>query len=587
MSNKPFVTRATGVCVNTTEALKATFGTLYLMTNLHSRILDMWKECSRIVVDRFQLETPPNPTSIRRIDKQDSLRPGGSYSIEENVLLITDEIVAGRIPLRGVVFRECLFSSLPNSLCQEAKRDLSYEFSRQSLGKMDRDNWISEWKKLPSKRVQANLMYSSLGLMTWIHTLGGNNELDLLVHEFECMFRYGKSLDFQQYVEYMMQRVQNIMVPLSDAEVKIIDSLMKNRDASYLQVSEISGLSKSWVCTRINHLKRKYVLKEHTVVPFSTIGIKTFHVLLSGPSWSDMSSLLKDCPFLYESRAILNGPWQSMVRLAVPDNHENIQSLKQMRSILESTGIACDISETHSVGVSNSFYHYNAKLRNWKIPWVAMQGWGHRIKEESIDHLIEPIDYPARTTDHYIDSLDIKIMDIIRLGMTSTKILRKELAVGQNKLLLRLKKLKAEGLIRRDWGVYNIGLVERVALRATDKRTASLLDAWSRELPRVYLRYEKNRHLLMVVELPLGGATKMMDTLRILKWPVTISPLSSAIWGHWQFPGQFWDVERQRWRAQGASEGTWLSSLSEECELLVSRQTESEYEFSTSPRTRR
>jgi DNA-binding Lrp family transcriptional regulator len=539
-----------------------------------------------MVVDRFQLEPPLNPTLIRRINKQDSLRIGGSYSIEDKEFLVTDEVVAGKIPLRGVVYRECLFNALPNNLCQEAKRDLSSEFARQSLGKTDRNKWISEWKKLPTRRVQANLAYNSLSLMRWIHTLGGNNELDLLIHEFECMFRYGMSLDFQQYVEYIMERVQNIMVSLSDAEVKIIDALMKNRNASYLQVSEITGLSKSWVCTRINQLKRKYVLKEHTTVPFSAIGIKTLHVLLSGPSWSNTSALLKDCPFLYESRAILNGPWQSMLRLAVPDNHENIQSLSQMKSILDSAGVACDISETHSVGLSNSFYHYNAKLKNWKIPWVAMQGWGHRIKEESIDQLIEPIDYPAQTTDHYIDSLDIKIMDIIRHGMTSTRILRKELAVGQNKLLLRLKKLKAEGLIRRDWGVYNIGLVERVALRATDKRTASLLDAWSRELPRVYLRYEKNRHLLMVVELPLGGATKMMDTLRILKWPVTISPLSSAIWGHWQFPGHFWDVERQRWRAQGERVSTWLSSLSEECERLVSKETESEFEFSTSPRTR-
>lgn len=206
-----------------------------------------------------------------------------------------------------------------------------------------------------------------------------------------------------------------------------------------------------------------------------------------------------------------------------------------------------------------------------------MQGWGHRIKEESIDQLIEHIDYPAKTTDHYIDSLDIRILELIRHGRISTRALRKELAIGQNRLLSRLKKLKREGLIRRDWGVFNIGLVERVALRATDRRTASLLDAWSRELPRVFLRYEKNRNLLMIVELPLGGSTKMMDTLRELKWPVTISPLSSAIWGHWQFPKQYWDVEHQRWMAQRKELDIWLNSLREECENLVSKEIETEF----------
>ncbi len=552
------------------------------MIDLTSEILDMWYECSKIIVDRFQLETPPQPNLIKKINKLDSLRIGGSYIVEDRELQVTDEVLKGEIPIRGLVFRECLISSLPNNLCIEAKRDLAFEYSRQLLKKVDRNKWISAWKYVPSQRIQANLVYNSFELMTWMNTLGGNDELDLLIHEFVCMFRYGKSLDFQQYVEYMMHKIQNIVVKLSQTEVKIIDVLMKNREAMYYQVAEITGLSESWVSTKINYLKRKYVLMEHTSVPFSTIGIKTFHVLLAGPSWSDLTALLTKCPFLYELRAILNGPWHYMARFAVPDNSENIRSIKQMVSILESFGIASDISETFSVGVSNSFYHYNAKTHSWEIPWIAMQGWGHRIKEESIDQLIENIDYPARTTDCYLDSFDINILDSVQQGLTSTRGLRKELSIGQNKLLKHLKKLKTEGLIRRDWGIFNIGLVERLALRATDARTASLLDAWSRELPRVFLRYEQNRHLLMIVELPLGGSTRMMDTLRLLKWPVTISPLSSAIWGHWQLPKPFWDVEHQRWRAQRDDVEFWLSVLREECKNIVTKTIDSEPEFTTS-----
>ncbi|MFW9869166.1 MAG: hypothetical protein ACFFFO_06285 [Candidatus Thorarchaeota archaeon] len=554
------------------------------MTDLTSEILSIWQECSSIVADRFNLGTPAHPKSIRTISKLDGLYMGGSYVVSDREFQITEEVVVGDIPLRGLIFRECLFNSLPNNLCSEAKRDLAFEFSRQSLKKGDRNRWTSLWRTIPSLRIQPNLVYNSLELMTWIHTLGGNDELDSIIHEFVCMFRYGKFLDFQQYVEYMMQRVQSIVVTLNQAEVKILDVLMKNRDASYKQVAEISGLSESWVCTKINYLKRKYVLVEHTTVPFSTVGIKTFHVLLAGPSWSNPDKLLTKCPFLYEIRAILNGPWHSMARLAVPDNSENVRFLKQMINILENYGLACDVSETFSVGVSNSFYHYNAKIRNWEIPWIAMQGWGHRIKEESIDQLVERIDYPARTTDYYLDSLDIRILDLVRQGFTSTRAIRKELAVGQNKLVNRLKKLRTEGLIRRDWSVMNIGLVERVALRATDERTANLLDVWSRELPRVFLRYEKIRNLLMIVELPLGGSTKMMDTLRLLKWPVTISPLSSAIWGHWEFPRQFWDVEHQRWMAQKEDLRTWLEFLRKECEEMVSKELESQSEFVTSPK---
>ena len=560
--------------------------TLYAMKDLTSEILDIWQECSKIVADRLKLEAPPQPKSIKRISKDGSFQIGGSYLVEKKELQVTDDVLEGKIPLKGLVFRECLFHSLPNNICSEAKRDLSFEYSRQSLTRTDRNTWISAWKTIPSQRIQANLVYNSFELMTWIHTLGGNDELDLLIHEFICMFRYGKSLNLHQYVDYMMQRAQNIIVALSHAEVKIVDVLMKNSDASYQQVADITGLSESWVCTKINQLKRKYVLIERVTVPFSAIGLKTYHILLAGPSWSDTTVLLTKCPFLYEIRAILNGPWHSIARLAVPDNSKNIQSLKQMVSILDNYGIACDVSETFSVGVSNSFYHYNAQIRSWEIPWTAMQGWGHRIKEESIDQLIEHIDYPARTTDHYLDSIDIQILDLVRQGQTSTRVLRRVLSIGQNKLLRKLKKLRREGLIRREWAVYNIGLVERVALRATDSKTSSLLDAWSRELPRVFLRYERNRHLLMIAELPSGGSTKMMDTLRLLKWPVTISPLSSAIWGHWQFPSQFWDIENQRWQSQKDDVEVWLRVLKEECENMVSETIDSESEFAKSMKPR-
>ncbi len=556
------------------------------MTNLTSQVSELWHECSKMISDRFGLDVTPNPQSITVIDTSDILRFGGHYFDENRELQITHEVVDGKIPLKGVVFRECLINSLPQDLCPEAKRDLASEFTRQSLKKADKRKWMTAWKSVPSLRIRANLVYNSFELMTWIDALGGNSELDSLFHEFVCMFRYGKSLDFEEYVEYMTKRVQNIVVGLSPAEVKIVDALMKNRFASYHQVAEITGLSEPWICTRINHLKRKYVLMELTAVPFSKIGIRTFHVLLSGPSWSDPTKLITKCPFLYDVRSILNGPWQSMARLTVPDNPENTRSLKQMTSILSDSGIACDVAETFSVGVSNSFYHYNGKTRSWEIPWVAMEGWGHRIKEESIDQIVERIDYPASTTDHYLDSLDMRILESVRQGLVSTRILRKELSVGQTKLLKRLKKLKSEGLIRKDWAVYNIGLVERVALRATDRRTSSLLDAWSRELPRTFLRFEKNRNLLMIVELPIGGSTKLMDTLRLLKWPITISPLSSGIWGHWKFPRSFWDIEHQRWQPQKDEISSWLSTLVEECENLAVEAGSSQSDSLTSLKSR-
>ncbi len=536
------------------------------MSKLLFRSTEFWRLCSKTINDHFGVEAVPAPKRVTIIEPIHAVRFGGQYQVGTAELQVTQKVVENDIPLEGIIYRECLYHALPTDFCDEAKRDIASCFARVLLGKNDRERWIASWKKLPTQRIRANLVYESFKMMDWMYKLGGYNELVTLVHEFESMDRYGKKLTFIEYFEYMIRRTQDIIVGLSQTEVKIIDALQKDADISYRQISESAGLSESWISTTTNRLKNRYVLVELTTTPFSKIGIRTFHVLLAAPSWDDPARFIKDCPFLYDIQPVLSGPWQVISRLAVPDNITNIKALNQMISIFQRNGISVDVSETRSVGVTNSFYHYNTKSRQWDIPWVALESWGYRIQSESLHQIIEQIDYPTKTTDHYLDPIDMRILELAHQGIVSTRVVRRELSIGQNKLSNRIKKLREEELIRKTWAVYNIGLVERVALRATDKTTSSMLDAWSRELPRGYLRYEENRNLLLMVELPLGGSTKLMDVLRKLKWPVTISPIGSGVWGQWEFPKRFWDVDKQSWTSPRSELATWLNKLVIECE---------------------
>lgn len=539
------------------------------MIDIDSQVTLLWQDCSRLVEQRFGLESHSAPQSVEVIDEHNTKRIGGYLNPKSKKLLIHSDTLQGLIPLVGVVYRECFFDSLPSEICDEAKHDLASELVRQTLKKVDRDKWVKQWQTLPTQKVRGDLVHTSYKAMEWIISLGGPNELDSLVHEFVSLARYGKSLDFDEYVEYLNLRTRNIVVELGHSDVKIVDTLLKDALATYRQVAKITGLSDSWVSTRINRLKRKYVLMNFVTAPFSRIGIRTFYIMLAGPSWSDPSKLLTGCPYLYDVRSILNGPWQVIARFAVPDCIENVRALDQMSSILNSNGIAVDVAETYSVGISNSFYHYNPANKRWEIPWVAMKGWGHRITNESLFQLVDRIDLPTKTTDAYLDDLDMSIIALIQDGTTSTRALRNELSIGQTKLSIHLKKLRTEGLIRNIWSVQNIGLVERVAIRATDRKMADILDTWSRELPRTYLRYEENRNLLMMTDLPAGGSTKLMDTIHSLKWPVTVSPLSGGTWGHWQFPEHLWDVEHQSWLAPRDEIVAWLKMLVEESESLT------------------
>ena len=537
-----------------------------VMSALGSRASIYWEMSSKCIRDNFAVEPPPVPKDVQIINSKESIRFGGQYSPDSELLQVTREVIDNEIPLEGIIHRECLFHSLPSDLCDEARHDIASCFSHTQLNKADRGKWINRWMRLPSRRIRANLEYNSFETMDWMFKLGGFEELVKLIHEFESMSRYGKRLEFEEYFEYMIRRTQDIVVGLSQTEVKIVDALQKDSDILYRQISKDTGLSESWISTKINRLKERYVLVELATAPFSRIGIRTFYVLLSAPSWDDPTRLIKNCPFLYNIEPILNGPWQVIARLAIPDNPDNTKAIDQVVSILHRNGIAVDVSETYSVGITNSFYHYNTKTRQWDIPWVAMEGWGHRIQAESLQDLVDRIDHPAITTNHYLDSIDMRILDLIHQGTASTRLLRKKLSINQSKLTTHVRRLKSEELIRKTWAVYNIGLVERVALRATDRITASMLDAWSRELPRGYLRYEENRSLLMMTELPLGGSSRLMDVLRNLKWPVSASVIGSGVWGQWVFPTHLWDVNRQRWNSPKSEINSWLNELIINCE---------------------
>lgn len=536
------------------------------MSRLQSISNEFWKASSKTILSHFGLQSRLEPKRVRVIDSTQQLRFGGQYDIESAELQITQEVIDDEISLEGLIQRECLFHALPSELCYEARRDIATCFAYALLGKHARERWIIHWKMIPSHRIRANLVYNSFETMDWMYKLGGYDELAIMIHEIESMNRYGKHFVFEEYVEYMTRRTQDIVVGLSQTDIKILDALRNNPEVSYREISKTTGLSESWVSTKINDLKNRYVLVELTTTPFSKIGIRTFHVLLSSSAMDDPTRFIKECPFLYDIRPILSGPWQVLSRLAVPDNVENIKALDQMISILQRNGIGVDVSETYSAGVTGSFYHYNTKSYQWDIPWIAMESWGYRIQSESLHELIERIDIPTNTTDYFLDHLDMRILEQIHQGITSTRSLRSKLSIGQNKLTKRVRTLQNQELIRTTWTVYNIGLVERVALRTTDKLTSEMLDAWVRELPRSYLRFEDNRNLLLVTELPSGGLTKLMDVLRKLKWPVTIAPIGSGVWGQWEFPKQLWDIDRQRWNSPVIKIRDWLNELVIECD---------------------
>ena len=122
--------------------------------------------------------------------------------------------------------------------------------------------------------------------MDWMYRLGGYNELVALIHEIESMDRYGKNLTFEEYVEYMIRRTQDITVGLSQTEVKIIDALQKDATISYRQISESTGLSESWISNTINRLKAALEARQPASIELCALLHKNIAVDLTlEPRW--------------------------------------------------------------------------------------------------------------------------------------------------------------------------------------------------------------------------------------------------------------------------------------------------------------
>ncbi len=535
---------------------------------MNNEVLSIWKEASRVIDNRFHYQVNIVPRKIKIISDSETLRFGGYLDETSPTLYITENTNINLIPLAGVIYRECLFHSLPSNICDKAKYDVSCEFARQSLLRGEKQKWEEVWKIEEKIRVWQNLTYTSYATMNWMVSLGGDGELDTLLHEFSSMEKYGRKLDFISYVEYMQKRTQNIDVELNPTEMKVIDALLKTNTTTLSEIADELNLSNAWISTLVNRLQKRYILIKTTNTPFSKIGIRSIDVLVESEPDDDPSRYFAHCPFLFRIQNILNGPGQVLTRLSVPDNHDSVHSIEKMANILRSNGIKVDIAETHSAALHHSFYHYNLTNRRWEIPWLALQGWGNRIENESLDDLVERIDTPAKMTESYIDELDIKILELINKRIISSRELRMKLKIGQKRFSEHFKKLYSEGLIKKNWGAYNLGLVERVALRSHDKRMNKILDVWSRELPKTFLRYDDSRNLLMITELPVGGSTKMMRVIRELGWNVNMALLDIGVYGNWSFPAELWNVKKQRWDAPLEKIQSWLDELVHEIKKL-------------------
>ncbi|UCE08959.1 MAG: Lrp/AsnC family transcriptional regulator [Candidatus Thorarchaeota archaeon] len=521
----------------------------------------LWRKYSGIVEQLFGLEAEACPDIIVSGSCNEEGQCMGC--LEENGrACIPEDVISGRFPLEGVVSRLCLMAAISREhVCIEAIEDIGSEFGRQNIEKSARAEWLDRWASVKPRRVQnATTVHDPSKTYSKLYELVGQKAITELVREISYMAKHKERLGVQDYVGFLRRRFQRFSVQLSQTEVSIVNCLLNNGSVTYKRIGENLGLTPEWVSRRISNLLNRSILRKFNRVPFSRMGIRMFYVLLSSAGGVERSlRYLTRCPFLYAYRRVLSSLWDVLAILAVPENIDNLEALRRFADRAENDSLRIRILEIASSGVSYCFDHYDTELGLWNIPWDLLHFQLKRIHRDKLWSAFPRVDTPSLRAGLIIDNLDLRILNEVKRGISSVGKIRSSLQIGQERAAERLKRLRKAGIILTSWEVHNIGLNECIFLTCNDPELSNAIAAWVQRLPKNIVSFDSDGCLLMISQLPKGGAFGLISAVAHFESKAHVEALDVAMYGARGFPYDYWDTNSQSWMCNRRELEDWLS----------------------------
>ncbi|MFW9803806.1 MAG: winged helix-turn-helix transcriptional regulator [Candidatus Thorarchaeota archaeon] len=530
-----------------------------LDSELHDKVKKLWDEISDRIESRFGLESSAYQNLTIAVEHTKPEVDEGAWC-DNRTLYLTKSAIDGTLPMKAVlslIYMRMILSG--EQISDECIDDFSMEFARQMTKGTQQRNWVRWWKSQLSSRVLSTVSdYDPSVSFPLLYDLVGEKGLDTLMREILAMSKYGVVLDYEDFVTFLQTRFPRFSVNLSPTDLRIINSLLKNDENSYTAIADQIGISVEWVSRRISSLRRHFVLRRFEHIPFSKIGIRLFHLFLG----SDNNALryISNCPFLYAYQKVLTGRWSGFATLAVPDNNQSMKSIKDFLHLMQRR-IESVLIEIESSGTINCFDFYDGKEGCWAIPWNLLAIHIRKIHDADLASAFPRVDSPACKTRLHLDSLDIRILNQVRMGVNSVAKIRAALEIGQERASRRLNQLRESGLIVTTWEVHNIGLNEGVIVVSDDIKTGESIAAWAQRLPRCIVSFDKGRRLVMIAQLPAGGSHGLPWALSSLSENLTIEVLGTKIYGGYGFPDKLWNSHKQRWECPEDEIEKWLGSI--------------------------
>jgi len=528
-------------------------------------VVTTWDEIASEIEDVFGLSSQILPSQIFLTSEETNLAGLVPGVLKPRSIVINSRIEKYEDLLPITITKLCFQSALPSDLlCDDCIDDLSFEFARRKIEDSAlRSRWETLWSEhTPPRQVSAVIEYHPSTAFIWLHSVAGDNGLDTFVRELTHRARNQIPLSFDEYLRYFSMRIRRFENTLDSTELKLVRYLVEQPDLQFNDLAKLAGVSQEWVSRKLSQLQKRMILRRFDRVPFSRIGIRMLHLLMTrGTSNVDSFSLVKDCPFLFSFRKVVSGDWDSLATLCIPDNQQSMQYLDEGLNLIERLGFTLESHWIISSGISHCFDYYSIKEKQWNLPWELLTIHLQRIISDDLASSMPRVDTPEKKLEVHLDELSIRILDCVLKGVSSVSRIRTELKVGQHRVADELHKLRENELIVKTWEPHNIGLSEHVVVFTKEQAVSRTIAAWSLRIPRSIISFSSDDELMLLAELPRGGSYGLASAIGEVESNVSVSILSPSTYGSWRFPVSLWDSNYQKWKCPQNEVKKWIGDL--------------------------
>ena len=311
--------------------------------------------------------------------------------------------------------------------------------------KRERNQLLFElWRSDAEKRVKVdyNPIYA---LPSWDKILGGKF-VEYAIRELWEISKYGIKLSRVSFILLLSRLLWKASPPLSRVDIRIVEAILLDPDASGRKIAKMLGIPKSTVIRRMRKLRERNWLRMHVMINYPMIGLEHKVLLAKLPTMSrglvERVIQVLGIPYTRVLMPVYGGGLYIYGAYTIPFHLE--RAFRAWLKELARNGI---LQEFHLVTLLgyNILYSFTSYIpgRGWRSDGFGWVMW-------FVDCIKRRAKAPIRLYSYRelpLDEVDLRIIRELQKGISNISSMAESIGVSRDDVSRRLKKLKKEEVV--------------------------------------------------------------------------------------------------------------------------------------------